>query len=152
MSKNKKFDLRTHLIDTVLGMLYSHREQHDKIFDDYLEGDSKMLDAIMVEDKAFTAKIEALREDVSDNEESFEINVGVDIITEHLKELLMDDDQLSELFKIILNQGEEIVFNYLSDKGYAFVKLNSLADKMKLEDFITTEIYPHYNDRNNFSI
>ena len=116
------------LIDNILGLLHSHREAHDGIYDDYLEGDSKILDAIMVEDKLFTENIEALKIDEDEVDEEAEV---LDFLDEN---------------------GFEFVLDHLNSKGYAFIKLDSLAHKMKLEDFIKAEIYPHYNDENKYSI
>lgn len=48
--------------------------------------------------------------------------------------------------------SSEALENYARENNYSLTKLNNSDDRAKLEQFLTTEIYPHYNDQQFFLI
>jgi len=71
-------------------------------------------------------------------------NTEFEKIYKQLQELTsynIDGDKLLELCY------EDDVKYYLCSKGYAVIKLNTMEQQRKLENFLTNELYPHYNDQ-----
>jgi hypothetical protein len=62
----------------------------------------------------------------------------------------------TDLFQSLLERTSPVQKEYLIDamvdflalhKGFYFLKVDSIQQRSKLEDFVTTEIFPHYNDQ-----
>lgn len=71
----------------------------------------------------------------------------VDELIIKLKDCNIDDDKAKELLDIIGEDNPEVVYDFVKDKGYCYVKINSLVDEQKLRSFLEKEIYPRYADQ-----
>jgi hypothetical protein len=61
-------------------------------------------------------------------------------------------DQASELLDIVETADESLIYDYTTEKGYGLVKIENNAQRDKLEEFITAEIWPDYNDHDNYHL
>lgn len=64
--------------------------------------------------------------------------------------------ELSELIDRLINELAEVKTEFSeykgADEGWAKIKIGSVAHRDKLEAFVTSEIWPNYNEQSNYSI
>jgi hypothetical protein len=126
-------------------------EQITDIFNQYLDTTSAIIDdyvpdpGMLVElscaDKNFQEEINALQEELETKETNFKY------LLKKVKDHKDYDD--AELWEII---EPGYAAEWLATKGYSVIKLENMQQQIKLEEFVTTKLYPNYNDRNNYNL
>jgi predicted component of type VI protein secretion system len=115
-------------------------KEHQEIVDAILKSETFTEDA----EVEIQAAVDALQEDII----HFDDNKDFENIYKKLKDLsdkseLTDEDNVQ-----LLNLIEEYdITNYLESKGYSFIKIASADHQAKLTEFLTTEIFPFYNEQ-----
>jgi len=136
--KTKKLS-RNQFIEKVLELLDNHIDTTRAILDDYLSGDDGMI-----------TELGAANENLRNSIEALEVEDDFKSLLEQIKK--SDDFDCGELLKLIADEDEDFILNYSTNKGYALIKLETMEQRSKLEDFIKAEIYPYHNDENKFFI
>jgi len=121
----------------ILKLFKTHVETRNAIVDDYMIGNDSMEVELERADENFINSVEALEVEESVDQAMRILN---DATTNGL-----DCDKLMDL--LIQNFGEIELWDYMRNKGVTLVKINNLADQMKLDEFLTTEIYPLLADQ-----
>jgi hypothetical protein len=126
--------------EQIIDLFNQYLDTTSAILTDYV-ADPGMLVELSCADKNFIEEIEALQEEMDSKELTF------DDLTKKLSEV--DDFDNSAILDLC---DPELAADWFSNEGYAIVKIQTLDQRTKLEDFVTTEIYPHENDKNNYNI
>ena len=115
------------------------------ILDDYCAGNDGMDTELEAAAESFHAKLADLSEFDADS----------------VSELIESEGFLTapEVTKILDKIDQSDIKDYLEENGHLFreegdvvIQINNLQDRMKLEEFLTTEIYPDLVDQNSFLI
>ena len=77
-------------------------------------------------------------------EEVEEPEMSLDTIIEKLGDEDIDEEKAVEILEKL---DEEHVREWIRGQGYSYIKVENLAMQMKLDDFISTELYPYYSDQ-----
>jgi endonuclease III-like uncharacterized protein len=64
-----------------------------------------------------------------------------------LKELDSSDIETSDLLDLC---DENDLYDYVRSKGYAYVKIDNMQQQSDLEEFVSSKIWPYYNDQEKF--
>jgi hypothetical protein len=132
-------------LDKVQELITNHREKIDFILDDYMIGGNAAIEAMVKSETELDKLLIGLR-----------INSKATPFDEAMEALeACDDDDLKvdEILDFVHDKIDgDAMLDYMNAKGYAFVKLDSLKDKEKLEEFVKAEIWPFYNDSDKYSI
>lgn len=59
----------------------------------------------------------------------------------------LDDEKAEELLELVDDQDSDLIYDKVKDKGFVYVRINSMVDEQKLRAFIEREIYPSYNEQ-----
>lgn len=126
------------VIEKVQDLLDEHSKTVIAIVQDYVGGDG-MEHEISVAHDNLKSEIDLL-----DGEEP-ELNLDklIEKITDH-------KDYDSDKLIAVLDPSD--IDSYATSNGYCLIKVDNMNLRGKLEDFIKTEIYPHYADQNEFVI
>lgn len=128
------------------------------LFDQYLDTTGAILEdyipdpGMMVElacaDKNFKEEIAALGEELESNEPEFKQ------LLEKLKALGPGEIDVYDLLRLCdtVEAYSHPFETYAAEKGYALIKIETLQQRTKLEAFVTTEIWPNYNEKDNYNI
>lgn len=114
------------------------------ILDDYCAGN----DGMDTELEAAAENFHAVMEDLSE--------MDAEAVAEIIESASFSSSDITTLLAKI---DESDMKYYLEDNGHLFreegdvvIQINNLKDRMKLEEFLTTEIYPDLTDQNSFLI
>lgn len=135
MTKKKSPKEKT-IVDDVLAIFDSYLDTTGAIIADYVP-DSGMLLELAEADKQFKEDIKEL--DITEL-------MQFDDLFGRLKEIEEVDSN-----KLLSLCDKDAVWNWAASKGYAIIKIENLQDQTKLEEFVTTELYPNYNDKSNYN-
>lgn len=136
----KKTETKQTQIDKVLDLISKYLDTTGAILDDYLADDG-MVTELAAADENLREAVEDLRpEDVEEE---------IKQIIARLKELELDQEQSEEIIEFL---DKDALWDWSKNLGYAYVKIDSIEKADKLEEFIKAEIWPHYNERDNYSI
>ena len=121
------------------------------LFNDYLDTTSAIIEDYVPEpgmlielaeaDKNFKEEIAALEEEQEEPE---------------FEKLLLKIKQLDptdiDTDKLLALCDPGYAMDWASQNGYAVIAIENLNQRTKLEEFVTKELYPNYNERNNYNI
>lgn len=138
--------------DLIRDAVYNHIETIMAIHQTYGLDDGETVELETANDNLKT-KLEELLEDIELVEE-------FEPLYDKMKELYLDEDEQKKLFRLLsvdkLDANEilseidpGVLTDRMTDQGYSYIRLPGMADKAKLEEFITRELYPHFNDQNS---
>lgn len=131
---NKKISEKDEVVVRIGELLDSHIKTVNAIVEDYVGGPG-METEIEAAHENLRIEITEILEDKQ--EESFD----------DLLEKVFDHDDFWEK-KFFEKLDSDSMAKYVSEnKGYSLIRVDSLSDKMKLEEFVKTEIYPDYNEQ-----
>lgn len=126
----------------IMMQLNTHRQTVKAILEDYVASEGEILEV--------EQSINDLAEMVDDCEMDF------DYLLDRLKALGKPNEEESrELLKLI---DEEVINERIEEEienkndGFALVKITNMDQQRKLEEFVSTEIWPHYNEKDNYQI
>lgn len=128
-------------IDTVEAIIQEYSWLSDVGMDTELRAANEKL-------KEFSAGLEE-----PDSGQSFSFSELLDMVEAHKD---FDADDVLNIVSLsntdlLESMDTDEIKDYLKDRGYCFIDLQGNQDNSdKLEKFITTEIYPHYNDQQAF--
>ncbi len=128
-------------IELILAKLDKHFKTVEAILDSSLLG--------VEEDTRFglTVAQDNLREEVAELELKTPYDEMLQDVVKH------DDFDSEEAIKAIADEvGEIDVWTYFRNKGFAIIKIDNILDEQKLREFVTTELYPLYSDREKYEI
>lgn len=131
------------------------QEKLKNAFDEFLKTQKAILDDYCAGNAGMDTELEAAAEN---------FRVTLDDLSE------MDAEAVAEIIESIgisssdattildkIDQSD--IKDYLEDNNHLFreegdvvIQINNLADRMKLEEFLTTELYQHLSDQNSFLI
>jgi hypothetical protein len=124
-----------HVVLEVNNILNDQLKIIQVVFEDYLADDGLVTEV--------TAAIEVIRDEIN----VFEPDESDDHTIEKLKAIIDDcGDVIQE--KILPLFDKDDLLDFLGH-DYAYIKIENLAQREKLEAFVQTEIYPFYNDQND---
>lgn len=121
------------LHEQVQDLLEKHIDTTGAILDDYV-ADKGMITELAECDKNLRSDID----DLFDEEQDF------DSLLKRLQEMDLDTDQTEKLMDLF-DTGD--LSDRLTRGGYVYVKVDNLADQMKLETWLKTRLYPNYNEQ-----
>jgi len=82
-----------------------------------------------------------------------ELNAAIDNMVTSINEIeveeepLPDEDEKNNTEPSLDDFSEEDILDHLREKDFSIIKIDNLADKIKLETFIENDLYPLYADR-----
>lgn len=135
-----KKDQKKSAIDKILELLDKYVDTTGAILDDYVADDG-MVTELGAADQNLREAIEEFQHESEEDE--------LKSIVARLKELEPDQEQSLELLEVL---DEDAIWDWSKSEGYAYVKCQTMEQHNKLEEFVTTEMYPHYNERENYEI
>ena len=125
------------LQEQVLDALDTYIDMEGTILEEYMAGDDGMLTELAAAEANFRKAIEKLIPD----EEDFNDKRLIESVRHALQDCVIEEDDLAVMLDI------DTIISHAASLGYVCVKIENLADQMKLDDFICTELYPHLNDQ-----
>ena len=128
------------VFDEVQTLFDAYLDTTSAIIEDYVP-DPGMLIELAEADKNFKEEIAALEEEQEEPE---------------FEKLLLKIKQLDptdiDTDKLLALCDPGYAMDWASQNGYAIIKLTTLQQRTKLEEFVTKELYPDYNERGNYNI
>lgn len=121
--------------EAVLEAFEKYTDIEGTILDDYMCGDDGMFTELAAAEENFKDEIEMLLLDDVDGK------TFLKKIKESLENNVFDE---SELLSLV---DEDTILSHAASLGYVCVKIENLADEMKLEEFVKEQIYPFYSDQ-----
>lgn len=123
------------LQEQVLDALDTYTDMEGTILEEYMAGDDGMLTELAAAKAKFQIAIEKLIPD----------EISADKLKNDIRKALQDCEIEEDDPIVLLDEGT--ITSHAASLGYACVKIENLADQMKLDEFICTELYPHHNDQ-----
>lgn len=137
-TKAKKKEPET-LYEKALDKFNDYTNVTGAILEDYMCGDNGMFIELSAADKNFCDALEEVLVEEVLNEKK---------VIAYLKENVDDVDH-EDIINVL---NEEQVLDWAVSKGYATIRVENLADKAKLEEFVTTQLYPNMNDADKYNL
>jgi len=120
-------------------------EKVNGLLDNYFDTTEAIIIENFADGSSFIAEMKAANDHLILQVDKLEDDKDFDTLLTELEE---HDDW--DTGKILEGIGEDEVRSWFVEKGYALIQCDSMEQRSKLEDFVTTEMYPHNNDRDNF--
>jgi hypothetical protein len=119
----------------LLDAFTKYQDTTSAIIEDYLAGNDGMLTELAAADVNFREQLETLAES-----SYFSGLSAQDLLEETFNRV--DDNDIS-VDDLLTRMEEGDLIDQLEAEGYVCVKIDNLRDRMKLEDFVNSNIYPY---------
>lgn len=88
-----------------------------------------------------------LHSELKELEDLIEQQSDVDKLITKLSTEKLTSDQIDDLLKVIEDEDPDPIYDFVKDKGFCYIRIETMDQQEKLRAFVESEIWPHYNEQ-----